>query len=508
MEFRVVGPGDEAILAEVFAHIDESFFRPHPFTPEEARQIAHRGGNDLFAVLIDGDRAVAYGMLRGWDDGYVTPSLGIAVRNDCQGRGLGRIMTEHLHRAALARGAIAVRLRVHPDDIRARRLYETLGYVYGGEDRGELVMEVGLDPGPEAGPGTGHGLKAELLPVDSPQWPAFLATTHHDFYHLPAYVALCAAQEHGEPLALFVRGDRRSLLLPIIVRDIPLGGRDATSPYGYPGPLVSGDEYPEFLREALAVGVRALRAAGIVSLFVRLHPLLNAGPPASLGTAVRHGETVSIDLSLPAETLWIQTRENHRRNITRAKLLGYVARMDTTWAHFDEFKRLYRLTMERRAAARFYRFEDAYFDGLRGVLRDRLHLGVVHKDSAVVAASLFVETNGIVQYHLSGSDGSGADVQPTKLLVDFARRWAQARGDRYLHLGGGVGGRDDSLLSFKTGFSPLRRPFWTLRIVVDEPRYRRLVLDHDASLDPDVRDGFFPLYRHEQPGALVPGENG
>jgi hypothetical protein len=89
VEFRVVGPGDEAILAEVFAHIDETFFRPHPFTPEEAGLIAGRSGHNLFAVLIDGDRAVAYGMLRGWDDGYATPSLGIAVRNDSQGRGLG-----------------------------------------------------------------------------------------------------------------------------------------------------------------------------------------------------------------------------------------------------------------------------------------------------------------------------------------------------------------------------------------------------------------------------------
>jgi len=39
MEFRVVGPGDEAILAEVFTQIDATFFRPHPFTPEEARRI-------------------------------------------------------------------------------------------------------------------------------------------------------------------------------------------------------------------------------------------------------------------------------------------------------------------------------------------------------------------------------------------------------------------------------------------------------------------------------------
>ena len=91
-------------------------------------------------------------MLRGWDEGYATPSLGIAVRDDCQRQGVGRIMMEHLHRAAVIRGARTVRLRVHPDNIRARRLYESLGYVYGGDDRGELVMSVDLGPGLEAAP--------------------------------------------------------------------------------------------------------------------------------------------------------------------------------------------------------------------------------------------------------------------------------------------------------------------------------------------------------------------
>ena len=146
MEFRVVGSNDEAILADIFRQIDDTFFRPHAFTLEEARRVATRHGHDVFAILVDGDRAVAYGMLRGWDEGYSTPSLGVAVRQDIQGRGLGRLMMEHLHRAAAARGAASVRLRVHPDNVRARHLYESLGYRYGGEDRGELVMSLYLDP--------------------------------------------------------------------------------------------------------------------------------------------------------------------------------------------------------------------------------------------------------------------------------------------------------------------------------------------------------------------------
>lgn len=142
----MLAPGDEAILAEVFDDIDEEFFRPHPLTPEEAGRIVGRAGRDLYAILVENGRAFAYGLLRGWEEGYEVPSLGIAVRTTAQGRGLARLMMSHLHDAARVRGASAVRLRVHADNLRARHLYESMGYYYAGDERGELVMVLHLHP--------------------------------------------------------------------------------------------------------------------------------------------------------------------------------------------------------------------------------------------------------------------------------------------------------------------------------------------------------------------------
>ena len=220
------------------------------------------------------------------------------------------------------------------------------------------------------------------------------------------------------------------MLLPLVIRDIPgSDGSDALSPYGYAGPARERTDDPRFLRAA--PGRRRVRArAEGVAAFVRLHPLLNAAPPEGIGTLVRHGETVSIDLTLPTEELWAQTRLDHRRDITRAVRLGYVARMDEDWRHLESFKHLYRATMARRSAAPFYFFEDAYFDGLRDALGESLHLCVVEKDGVIAAAGLFVETNGIVQYHLSGMGDAFRMVQPTKLMMHFVRGWCQERGDR------------------------------------------------------------------------------
>lgn len=141
---RVVGRGDAQRLTELFAALDASHFHPHPFTAAEARRRAAYEGRDVYAVLELDQRFVAYGMLRGWDDGYEVPSLGIAVRTDRQHRGHGRRMMDWLAGEALRRGATRIRLRVHPANAAARRLYESLGYRYAGEERGELLMRLEL----------------------------------------------------------------------------------------------------------------------------------------------------------------------------------------------------------------------------------------------------------------------------------------------------------------------------------------------------------------------------
>jgi ribosomal protein S18 acetylase RimI-like enzyme len=498
VEFRLARPGDEVVLAELFTEIDATFFRPHPFTAVAARRVAHHSGRDTYAILLEDGRAVAYGILRGREEGYTVPSLGIAVRTSAQGRGVGRVMMGYLHAEAAHRGATVVRLRVDSKNVRARRLYESLGYVYAGEDRNELVMLYDLDPGAREFVDRAFPtptLAGRLLDVDAPEWAAALAAAPHDFYQLPAYVAVCAEQEGARPRALYVAADAKVMLLPLLIRDIPGGGLDAASPYGYPGPVGIGTDDPTFLRIALVAGLNVLREAGIVSAFVRLHPLLNETPPQGVGTLVHHGETVSIDLTLPSEELWSQTRANHRRDITRALQLGYVARIDEDWIHLESFKELYRATMSRRSAAQYYFFDDAYFDRLRDALGERLHLCVVSNDGSIAAAGMFVETNGIVQYHLSGSSDASRAVQPTKVMMHFMANWAKNRGNQVLHLGGGLGGDSDSLLQFKSGFSPRRHTFSTLRMVVDEEEYSRLVAGRGLVEEPIARTGYFPLYR-------------
>jgi ribosomal protein S18 acetylase RimI-like enzyme len=128
------------LLRAVAADSEGRFFTPHPFTAEALGRLASDPGRDLYYVMMSGDQAVAYGLLRGWNEGYAVPSLGVAVAPAERGRGLGRIMMDFLHGAARSRGADRVRLRVHAENGRAVKLYRSMGYAFEPPDPSTGVM--------------------------------------------------------------------------------------------------------------------------------------------------------------------------------------------------------------------------------------------------------------------------------------------------------------------------------------------------------------------------------
>jgi len=137
--------GDIEAVTDLFIELDsDPYFHPHEMDRSTAEAIAGYRGRDVYLVAWDGERAVAYGMLRGWDEGFAVPALGVAVVATAVGRGLGQAMMAALHREARRRGSTAVRLRVHPDNVRARRLYALVGYREVGVERGEIVMTLSL----------------------------------------------------------------------------------------------------------------------------------------------------------------------------------------------------------------------------------------------------------------------------------------------------------------------------------------------------------------------------
>lgn len=319
----------------------------------------------------------------------------------------------------------------------------------------------------------------------------------HDVYHLPSYAQLAAHTDGGRARAFVVDDSRGQFLAPLIVRPIRDGTIDAVSPYGYPSPIWSSTAPPRFVDDAIAAFVDTLRSERIVSAFIRLHPILtsNQAPFEAFGDVVSGAETVYLDLTDSADSLWRETRENHRRSIRRAERAGFVVRCDSGWERFDDFLRAYHETMTRVQATGYYFFPDSYYTDLRSGLGDRLHLLLVEQQHRVAAAALFTECSGIVQYHLGGTRDEFLPEAPMKLLFHFARSWFKERGARLMHLGGGVGSQDDSLFHFKAGFSSKRARFRSWRLITAPDTYGELVSDWRNECGREPRGTFFPAYR-------------
>ena len=344
-------------------------------------------------------------------------------------------------------------------------------------------------------------MQAELLRPADARWLDFLGACRHDFYHLPAYVELCARHEGGEAAAFWAAEGGAAMLIPMVLRPLPAeldsgrGWLDAVAPYGYPCPLVRGEPGAEALASMLWAFREAGAAAGIVCAFLRMHPLLPLpeAPFRAFGELIEHGETVYLDLALPREELDRQTRANHLADVRKLEREGFTVRVDA-WERMADFVRIYEQTMRYRAAGAYYFFERGYYDELRRSLDGNLHLCIVQSpDGDAAAAGLFTRIGGLVQFHLSGTSEDYRRAGPAKMMLVHMRDWARERGARYLHLGGGVGCREDSLAFFKQGFSKLRGRFRTFRMVLEPGAYHSLVqgLPQGAQAAGD----FFPAYR-------------
>lgn len=340
----------------------------------------------------------------------------------------------------------------------------------------------------------------EFIDCSDPRWKDALARGAHDVYQTPEYTALCARHSGAEAVAFLATDGDNVTLIPLLKRQVPMeqgaeAWHDFTSGYGYPSILSYGDT--DWLRESLRMFVHTCRQSDIVNVFIRLHPLadLQTTELEQYGSVLLHGRTVHVDLTASDREIWSGTRRRYRSYINSLVRHGFRVEIDD-WTFYDEFVALYQQTMRRLHADCAYLLSDSYFEDLKWTLGNSLHLITVFSpDNELASAAAFSSLNGIVQYLFSGTADKFYACGPSKLLLHEARLWAKRQGNRVLHLGGGVGGTEDTLFSFKSGFSPSRSCFATLRIVVDEEKYRRLTWAQFGLGDGQAANGFFPEYR-------------
>ena len=340
--------------------------------------------------------------------------------------------------------------------------------------------------------------------VDPQEWRAALSkAVAYDFYHTSDYHELVSSDD-AEPHLFVFEGSSADIFLPLIISQRKLANRsfaDATSVYGYAGPVATQEEVPSedcdaFVRELR----RSLLEMNVVSLFSRLHPLLdNSHLVAGAGVTHHSGKTVSIDLTESPDIQWSHYRKNHQRDIRKLKKSGVLCTSTRESSDLAAFSGLYNDTMLRLGAGAGYFFSMEYFEKMMSATDFEMQLFMCKHEGVSICGGLFSVCNGVIQYHLGGTHSDFFRMAPTKLLFDTVRCWGSECGLKVLHLGGGLGGTEDSLYRFKEGFSKRTHDFQLWNWVLDQKKYgelemlRRKQLQGEGGLSID--ENYFPSYR-------------
>jgi Acetyltransferase (GNAT) domain len=324
-----------------------------------------------------------------------------------------------------------------------------------------------------------------LREVEPEAWDALLDRLGlHDVYLSRGFVEASCVLDGGRPTLFHDGGD---VVFPCSVREIPGSDRlDVITPYGYGGP--ASEDAPLEAFWSAYEGWCAERE--VVSTFVRFHPLYaNHRHAPSAIRLERLADTVAWSTggeSDPATTL----HRHHRRRVRKAEreLEVIVTRGS---GRLDRFTALYEEGMQALGAASFYLFPEEYWQTLAAGLGESLLQLDGLLDGELVASTLCLASRPWLHYHLGAALEAGRKAGASHALLLEAARWGQANGYELFHLGGGVGGAEDSLWEYKRRFAPgALVEAWIGKGVHDEAAYRELSGGDAVDLA-----GFFPAYR-------------
>jgi len=369
----------------------------------------------------------------------------------------------------------------------------------------------------------------QVLTLDqSEEWDQIVRSfSSYDTYYLSGYVKAFHVHGDGDPLLFYYNdGTNRGINVSMkrsIIEDPHFKGVldddryfDLATPYGYGGWLIENidrvlsshttivdeenGEYKAKCSDADSLTwlfrdyERWCLRNNIVSEFVRFHPMIgNHRGLDSHYDIIQLGEVVHMDLSSP-EIIWGNISSKNRNMIRKA------VKNDVNIFHgrfpeiYKRFKAVYDSTMEKDDAEEYYYFDVPFYDSICNDLENNSQLFWAEKNGEMIAASIMLECNGFMNYHLSGSLREYNSLAPTNLLLYKAALWGSEHGMKTLYLGGGVGSGEDSLFKFKRSFykGEELHHFHIGRKVFDPDVYQELTMIRGESI---ANVNYFPVYR-------------
>lgn len=314
----------------------------------------------------------------------------------------------------------------------------------------------------------------------------------YDFYHTYCYHTV-VKKEDEEPLLIVFSENDNKIAIPFIKRKIDNTYYDLTSIHGYLGPVTQ--LHSNFDSDCFkSAFTNLLVSENIVSAFSKLNPFIKGQDVVlgSLGTIECIGELIYFDQKMDDETQKSYYRKNARRDLNKLRKTVHVKTADTA-QEIDGFIEMYYATMNRLNAKDLFYFDKQYFlNLLNSDLFDAKILLAIHNETNdVMGGILCTSSYQICHIELVCTNEVYYKQSPSKILYDKAREMLKSDTIKYLVLGGGSGGREGSLMQFKSLFTQNYIDFKIWKFISIPDTYEALQNDSQKISDSD----FFPKYR-------------
>ncbi len=122
------------------------YFNPFLFDEDTLRSVLSKVHEDVFEGLYHGDRLIGLMMLRGWNEGYEVPTLGVMIDEQHRNYGLMTLTVEVAKVICRMRKVRRIMYKAHPDNVPAKSATR-LGFTQTGVDNstGYLIFHMNLD---------------------------------------------------------------------------------------------------------------------------------------------------------------------------------------------------------------------------------------------------------------------------------------------------------------------------------------------------------------------------
>lgn len=116
-------------------------FIPFQFDLESVSTAIGKANKDMFYGIYVEKKLIGFYMLRGFDEGFDIPSYGVWIAKDFSSKGISKLTLQHAISVCKVNSIKKLILKVHPDNIVAKNIYENFGFIYQGVDEriGHLI---------------------------------------------------------------------------------------------------------------------------------------------------------------------------------------------------------------------------------------------------------------------------------------------------------------------------------------------------------------------------------